>query len=269
MELGIPDLELARVAHTAMLTSDALQEFRRRNLGVLRRAEARLARDMKFSFASAGQLAATDYVAAARIRGRMAVHMRAVFARCDVLVSPTAPHGPPRLAHERCLSHMKVIASTMKFAQLGNLLGLPAVTVPCGVDCAGLPVGCAPCASPPRLCGVATLRMPLVATAPPVSLLRRGCALHACSAARARSAWHAHAACVCPAWVPLMRHRRCGDIHLHCLVCRLQVCGPAWHEASLLAISHALQVSLSTFQPHLETRQLIVNPLEELVSEKS
>lgn len=96
-------------------------------------------------FASATRFSSTDYVAAGRIRNRMATHCRAVFARCDVLVSPTVPISPPRLAHEGCVSHMAVVGQTMKYVQLGNFLGLPAVTVPCGLDSAGLPVGCAAC----------------------------------------------------------------------------------------------------------------------------
>lgn len=118
-----------------------LQEFRSRNLPTLRATTSKLGNDLKFAFASAGSFSSTDYVAAARIRGRMAVHCRAVFARCDVLVTPTLPNSPPRLAHEGCVSHMAVVGQMMKYVQLGNLMGLPAVSVPCGLDSAGLPVG--------------------------------------------------------------------------------------------------------------------------------
>lgn len=123
---------------------DWVQEFRRKYLATLRTAHAKLGDDLKFAFAMAGMFSSADYVAAARIRGRMATHCLAVFERCDVLVTPTVPIRPPRLAHEGCVSHMPVVGQTMKYIQLGNLMGLPAVTVPCGLDAASLPVGCAP-----------------------------------------------------------------------------------------------------------------------------
>ena len=125
-----------------------VQEFRRKHIKSQRAAHAMLGDDLKFAFASAGKFTAGDYVSSARIRGRMAVHCRAVFDRCDVLVTPTVPNSPPRLAHEGCVSHMAAVGQTMKYVQLGNLMGLPAVTVPCALDAEGLPVGCGSSAAP-------------------------------------------------------------------------------------------------------------------------
>lgn len=94
-------------------------------------------------YASLGQITASDYITAARIRARMAAHMRAVFAVVDFIVTPTAPEVAPRLADAGPSFDLRLISSTMKFMQLGNILGLAAVSVPCGVDAAGLPIGCA------------------------------------------------------------------------------------------------------------------------------
>lgn len=86
----------------------------------------------------------------------MATHCRAVFARCDVLATPTLPIAPPRLADEGCVSHMAVVGQCMKYVQLGNFMSLPAVSVPCGLDASNLPVGCAAapvhCLCRPRSC---------------------------------------------------------------------------------------------------------------------
>lgn len=94
-------------------------------------------------YASVGQLTAADYIAASRIRGRMAAHMRAVFSTVDFVVTPTAPDVAPPLADDPPTLDLRLLSTTMKYMQLGNVLGLAAVTVPCGVDAAGLPIGCA------------------------------------------------------------------------------------------------------------------------------
>lgn len=95
-------------------------------------------------FASIGQLTSADYIAASRIRARMASHMRAVFSTVDFVVTPTAPDVAPPFADDPLTLDLRLLSSTMKYMQLGNILGLAAVTVPCGVDAAGLPIGCVP-----------------------------------------------------------------------------------------------------------------------------
>lgn len=143
MPVVLPDLELCRVAHTATVVIEALHSFR----WLLRDASLRrqLGADVQISFAVASQFTAGDYIQAQCIRRRMAAHFDAAFRAVDVLVTPTvAVAAPPRVAAalERGESNLTVVGALMKYVQLSNLLGAPAVAVPAGVNAAGLPVRC-------------------------------------------------------------------------------------------------------------------------------
>lgn len=48
--------------------------------------------------------------------------------------------------------------------------------------------------------------------------------------------------------------------------CRLQVFGPAWHEASVLAVAQVLQTALPGVRDALPRRHVAVNPLRETAS---
>lgn len=82
---------------------------------------------------------AKDYVRALRLRGLMAREAARLFATVDLLVAPTRPTVAPRLGQE-LRSALRGTAGDAVGA-LGNLAGLPAISVPSGFDEAGLPTG--------------------------------------------------------------------------------------------------------------------------------
>jgi len=75
----------------------------------------------------------------------MARHfIREVFAEVDVLMMPTIPEAAPRLADVTSAPIGAVIARMAGFSRLTrpiNGLGLPALSVPCGLSPEGLPRG--------------------------------------------------------------------------------------------------------------------------------
>ena len=89
---------------------------------------------------------ATHYIEALSARGKLLrAFCEAVFASVDIIAMPTIPsalptleatdidHGPPGTEH----AFMAISANTRPF----NYLGLPALSLPCGFDEAGLPAG--------------------------------------------------------------------------------------------------------------------------------
>jgi aspartyl-tRNA(Asn)/glutamyl-tRNA(Gln) amidotransferase subunit A len=76
---------------------------------------------------------AKDYVRALRLRGLMAREAHRVLSTVDVLVAPSRPTVAPRLGQE-----FRRTANDVAGA-LGNLAGLPAISVPSGFDPSGLP----------------------------------------------------------------------------------------------------------------------------------
>lgn len=58
-----------------------------------------------------------------------------LFERCDVIVTPTVPITAPPIAGP--IDGMKILRNTWPL----NAAGTPAISIPCGIDTAGLPVG--------------------------------------------------------------------------------------------------------------------------------
>jgi Asp-tRNA(Asn)/Glu-tRNA(Gln) amidotransferase A subunit family amidase len=65
--------------------------------------------------------------------------MRAVFAQCDVLATPTCGQTAP-LGFDDVLNGF-VTGRIMRFSFLGNLTGIPGISVPAGYSSEGLPIG--------------------------------------------------------------------------------------------------------------------------------
>jgi aspartyl-tRNA(Asn)/glutamyl-tRNA(Gln) amidotransferase subunit A len=87
---------------------------------------------------------AEDYVRALRLRARLAHSVDAALARVDVLALPSLAIPAPPLGAAAVPvkgGTEPVRALMLRCTQLFNLSGHPAVSLPCGVTRAGLPVG--------------------------------------------------------------------------------------------------------------------------------
>jgi aspartyl-tRNA(Asn)/glutamyl-tRNA(Gln) amidotransferase subunit A len=89
-------------------------------------------------------LPATDYVNAQRLRRGMQREFAALWRRADCLVTPTTPITAPKIGETTAVIGGELedvrLASTRLVRGI-NVLGLPAVSIPCGADRRGLPVG--------------------------------------------------------------------------------------------------------------------------------
>lgn len=139
VEVDIPELELARIAHIVTIfgematTMDRYAEHRREQSAAVR-----------INLALARTLTARDYVQAQRARTRVAAHFARAFELCDALVTPTTAMTAPEVRRDvfpRGESNLEVTSALMRFVFPQNLTGHPALSVPCGYDAQGLPVG--------------------------------------------------------------------------------------------------------------------------------
>lgn len=81
-------------------------------------------------------IGATDYLDAQRHRSLLSQRAVAAFTVCDVIAMPTSPVVAPRRDdYERYL--LRLSRNTI----LWSLAGCPAVSMPCGADSQGMPVG--------------------------------------------------------------------------------------------------------------------------------
>ncbi|MGD2279240.1 MAG: Asp-tRNA(Asn)/Glu-tRNA(Gln) amidotransferase subunit GatA [Candidatus Omnitrophota bacterium] len=79
------------------------------------------------------------YLKAQKVRTKIADDFREAFEECDCILTPTSPTTAFKIG-ERMDDPLKMYLSDI-FTIPANLAGLPAVSVPCGMDDNGLPVG--------------------------------------------------------------------------------------------------------------------------------
>jgi Asp-tRNA(Asn)/Glu-tRNA(Gln) amidotransferase A subunit family amidase len=87
---------------------------------------------------------ATDYINAQRLRAAMQREFAVLWARVDCLMTPTAPITAPLIGETTVVlagQDEDVRLATTRMVRAINALGLPAVSIPCGADRRGLPVG--------------------------------------------------------------------------------------------------------------------------------
>ena len=89
-------------------------------------------------------LSATDYIHAQRLRRRLRLEFQRVWAEVDCLIVPATPNTAPRLGDATVRLGDAVedvrLAST-RLVRGFNALGFPALSMPCGLSLAGLPIG--------------------------------------------------------------------------------------------------------------------------------
>jgi aspartyl-tRNA(Asn)/glutamyl-tRNA(Gln) amidotransferase subunit A len=79
------------------------------------------------------------YLQASRVRTLLRTDFDRAFSRCDVLAAPTTPTTAFRLGEN--LADPLVMYLNDVLTAPANLAGVPALSVPCGADQAGLPIG--------------------------------------------------------------------------------------------------------------------------------
>lgn len=90
-------------------------------------------------------LSAVDYVQAQRVRGVLQQAWRTMFADLDAIVAPTTPM-PAVPRDQRFMTWPggrteSVNSAYVRLCLAGNVTGYPAVSLPCGLDDEGLPLG--------------------------------------------------------------------------------------------------------------------------------
>ena len=89
-------------------------------------------------------VAATDYIHAQRLREVIVREFASVWESVDCLIAPTTPNTAPRVGETRIQlggREEDVRLATTRLVRSLNLLGLPALSIPCGLSTAGMPVG--------------------------------------------------------------------------------------------------------------------------------
>ena len=139
-EIGIPDLELNRVAHTVTIVSEMVQAMsytyaeHHREHGL----------DVRLNLALGRAFSSQDYVLAQRARTRIIKNFSAALAQVDMILTPTTAIAAPPIPKDALPNGNSDLTTTikiMRFATAANMTGLPAVSFPVGYTKNGLPIG--------------------------------------------------------------------------------------------------------------------------------
>jgi len=140
IDVEIPELELARIAHTISITSEMVTSME----SVYGEHRSDFGLDIRTNMAISRTFTSRDYVRAQQARTRVSGIFAQVLAGVDAIVTPTTGITAPAI-HPGALSHgesnLCVLGAIMRFAPVPNLCGLPAISFPAGYDEGGMPIG--------------------------------------------------------------------------------------------------------------------------------
>ena len=132
--IKVPDLELARDALIAIIEPEASLIHR----DLLHNDPAGFSDITRAQLEAGFGISAVDYLNALHVRERLTAAFQRAFESVDAIVSPSVPwvapaEDPPVGGEEG--------AGEMMYSGIYNLVGLPALSVPCGMSSEGLPSG--------------------------------------------------------------------------------------------------------------------------------
>ncbi|MGV9800398.1 amidase [Mycobacterium sp. NPDC003449] len=141
--VDVPPFRSWSAARAVYVLTDFLEVHRRAGFYPQRRAD--YSEEVASYLSQAERITPAARAAAVDDLERLARGLQTALADVDVLVLPTTPIGAPRVADcefdPRAQGRASIIETLMRLCGPFSWCGLAAVTVPCGTDSAGLPVG--------------------------------------------------------------------------------------------------------------------------------
>lgn len=140
VEMSLPNIELTAVVESVIITAEpaAYHEDNLRNRG------ADFGEDVRALLDAGAGFSAIHYIKAQRLRRIIQQEFADAFRKIDIFAMPSAPvPAPPIGAATVSLGGMEtdIGMAFLRFPCPGNLTGLPAISIPCGLSKEGLPIG--------------------------------------------------------------------------------------------------------------------------------
>ena len=133
-DVTLPEWAAAAEASLVLIRSEAATEYRR----ILAERPEDLIPEVRERLEAGSRTSAVEYLEARRASERFAHALRGLLARADVLALPGRAQTAPKMDHGgRLLEPL----SPRNYTAPLNYPGVPALTVPCGFDAEGLPIG--------------------------------------------------------------------------------------------------------------------------------
>lgn len=135
----VPDVESLNTVARTILLAEATAVFEP-HLG----NRAKIGEDVLALLEQGRLVPATDYINAQRLRRFLLQEWRLIFSNIDCLFTPATPTAAPRIGQKQVELDGEVHdvrLATTRFMRGINVLGLPALCLPCGRTAEGLPIG--------------------------------------------------------------------------------------------------------------------------------
>jgi len=139
-EVKIPSIELAVIAESVIITAEAAC-FHEPHL---RSRAGDYGPDVRALLEGGSAFSAVHYLKAQRLRRVLQEEFARAFEKMDLFALPAAPVTAPRIGEASVSiagTPSDLETALLRFACPGNLTGLPAISIPCGLDRQGLPMG--------------------------------------------------------------------------------------------------------------------------------
>ena len=138
-EVSFPTMIHAQAAHSVILLSEAASVHEER----IRSSASQFGGNPRTRTELGSFLLATDYLKAQRVRTVFQREFAAAMRDIDLFVCPTSPGPPPRFDESVAANdgRQAVRGAPNRFRRPFNLVGAPAVSLPCGFTRGGIPVG--------------------------------------------------------------------------------------------------------------------------------
>lgn len=139
-EVELPDLD---VLVDAQIVVDAAEPSAVHARNIRERGD-RIGSEVRGQLEAGFVFSSVEYIQAQRYRAHLSAAVAARWSDVDVLLTPTMPFTAPRsgAATMRVGSaELDILVALMQFTALPSMAGLPAISVPCGRDADGLPIG--------------------------------------------------------------------------------------------------------------------------------
>ena len=137
--ISLPDHDAINAAHRMILHSE-VSALMQPHLG----QRDKFSSDLLALLQQGCLLSATDYVNAQRLRRLMMREWAAACAEVDCVITPTTPIAAPKIGTPTVVvrgEERDLRLTTTNLVRAANLLGLPAISIPCGFNQEGLPLG--------------------------------------------------------------------------------------------------------------------------------
>jgi Asp-tRNA(Asn)/Glu-tRNA(Gln) amidotransferase A subunit family amidase len=139
-KIKIAELEMTRLAHLVTIGTEMACGLS----AEVHKHIHELNTDTLLPVASALHVPGVSFINAQKQRTRSITVLKKIFEEVDCIITPTTPTPAPRIPphdHKYGCTDTDVVIKSMTYAFIGNLTGVPCITVPVGYSEDGLPIG--------------------------------------------------------------------------------------------------------------------------------